>query len=222
MRSRQRFRIGPLLTIFVCTAILGCHGSLVPDAYPPDWNGQETEFLVIPEEVGLSLPNPSAFSPTNSEAFWNELVDIVSDYFRIQQEQRVQKLGGHWIEGRIQTYPQTGATYLEPWRWDSVTPYERTLATLQSIRRTAMIRIVPNGPGLLVDVQVLKELEDVPNLAHSRSGVASFRFGETVSQRTERIAEVGGPAGWIPMGRDVALEQEILARLYERMNPIPF
>ena len=90
MRSRQRFRIGPLLTIFVCTAILGCHGSLVPDAYPPDWNGQETEFLVIPEEVGLSLPNPSAFSPTNSEAFWNELVDIVSDYFRIQQEQRVQ------------------------------------------------------------------------------------------------------------------------------------
>ncbi len=177
---------------------------------------------MIPEEVGLSLPNPSAFSPTNSEAFWNELVDIVSDYFRIQQEQRVQKLGGHWIEGRIQTYPQTGATYLEPWRWDSVTPYERTLATLQSIRRTAMIRIVPNGPGLLVDVQVLKELEDVPNLAHSRSGVASFRFGETVSQRTERIAEVGGPAGWIPMGRDVALEQEILARLYERMNPIPF
>jgi len=52
--------------------------------------------------------------------------------------------------------------------------------------------------------------------------VASFRFGETVSQSSERIAQPGEPACWIPIGRDTALEQEISGRLYERMNPTPF
>jgi hypothetical protein len=219
MRTRP---LRGFLTILVAL-LSGCHGSLVSDQYAPELPGNiDSEFLVVPEEETLHLPNPSSFAPANSENFWNALVDIVSDYFRIQQEQRVQNIGGQWIEGRIETFPQTGATYLEPWRWDSASRYERTLATLQSIRRTAMIRVLPDGHGFLVDVQVYKELEDVPQPEHNRSGVASFRFGETVSQNEPRIAEIGAPGGWIPMGRDPALEQEILARIYERMNPIPY
>jgi hypothetical protein len=211
------------MTIIGCLTIVGCHGPLGPDAYPPEMEGHlDEDFLVVPDENAVHFPNPSAFAPANGDIFWTTLVDITSDYFRIYREQRVQNIGGQWIEGRIETYPQTGATYLEPWRWDSASPYERSLATLQSIRRTAMIRILPDGHGFLVDVRVLKELEDVPEPEHANSGVASFRFGETVSQNVPRIAEIGGPACWIPIGRDLALEQEILGRLYERMNPTPF
>ena len=208
----------------VCLALVwpcGCHGPLAPGFYP-DEGPVEGDFLVVPEEELVDFPNPSAFAPLNGEEFWTALIDITGDYFQIAREQRVQNVGGQWLEGDIVTYPQTGATYLEPWRWDSVTPYERTLATLQSIRRTAHIRVIPQGNGYLVDVQVLKDLEDVAMPEHAKTGVASFRFGETVSQKTERIAQPGGPACWIPIGRDTALEQEILGRLYERMNPTEF
>lgn len=207
--------------VFVVIFLCGCHGPLTPGYYGDD-GPIEGDFLIVPEDETVNFPNPSSFTPINGEQFWTELIDITSDYFRIAREQRVQNVGGQWLEGEIITYPQTGATFLEPWKWDSVTQYERTLATLQSIRRTARIRVIPQGNGYLVDVQVFKELEDVFRPERAITGVSSFRFGETVSQATERIAQPGGPACWIPIGRDTALEQDILCRLYERMNPTPF
>ncbi|MDE0940700.1 MAG: hypothetical protein OSA43_12160 [Pirellulales bacterium] len=221
MSRRSKAMLGIARIFFVLILLCGCHGPPTPGYYGDD-GPIEGDFLVVPEEELVEFPNPSAFAPMNGEAFWTELIDITSDYFRIAREQRVQNVGGQWLEGEILTYPQTGATFLEPWRWDSVTQYERTLATLQSIRRTARIRIIPQGNGYLVDVQVLKDLEDVARPERDITGVASFRFGETVSQSSERIAQPGEPACWIPIGRDTALEQEILGRLYERMNPTPF
>ncbi len=218
-QSKALRRIANVL--FVLGLLCGCHGPLTPGYYGDD-GPIEGEFLIVPEEELVEFPNPSAFTPINGEQFWTELIDITSDYFRIAREQRVQNEGGQWLEGEIVTYPQTGATFLEPWKWDSVSAYERTLATLQSIRRTARIRVIPQGNGYLVDVQVLKDLEDVYRPEKAITGVSSYLFGETVSQGTERIAQPGGPACWIPIGRDTALEQEILCRLYERMNPTPF
>lgn len=208
-------------SLFAVALLIGCHGPLTPGYYGDD-GPIEGDFLIVPEDEKIDFPNPSAFTPLNGEQFWTELIDITSDYFRIEREQRVQNVAGQWLEGEIITFPQTGATFLEPWKWDSVTAYERTLATFQSIRRTARIRVIPHGNGYLVDVQVLKDLEDVYQPEKSITGIASYRFGETVSQATERIAQPGGPACWIPIGRDTALEQEILCRLYERMNPTPF
>ena len=217
--SPRSIAVRSLTLVLGC--LLGCHGAMMPGFHSEEGT-IEGDFLIVPEEEIIQFPNPSAFAPLNGEAFWTELIDITSDYFRIAREQRVQNVGGEWLEGEIITYPQTGATFLEPWRWDSVTAYERTLATFQSIRRTARIRVIPHGNGYLVDVQVLKDLEDVEQPEHAITGVASFRFGETVSQKTERVAQPGGPTCWIPIGRDTALEQEILGRLYERMNPTSF
>ncbi|MFM8705992.1 MAG: hypothetical protein ACKOHG_19485 [Planctomycetia bacterium] len=43
----------------------------------------------------------------------------------MQSEQRVIFSNGVPAEGRIDTYPQTGATLLEPWRRDSIGFRER-------------------------------------------------------------------------------------------------
>ena len=79
----------------------------------------------------------------------------------------MQVVGGLLTEGRIETLPLPGNTVLEPWRWDSASNYDLALATLQSIRRRASIRVVPTAKGLSVDVvvqrgvlQLLKEVQE--------------------------------------------------------------
>ena len=71
------------------------------------------------------------------EFIWNQCVDVVDDYFRIEREQRVRLDAGVLTEGQIDTHPTTGSTLFEPWRNDSTRGYEKWHATLQSIRRKA-------------------------------------------------------------------------------------
>ncbi len=97
----------------------------------------------------------------NRDFVWDQVVDVVDDYFRIQKEERVKLIGDMLTEGRIDTYPRSGSTIFEPWNKDSATPYDRWEATLQSIRRTALVRVIPAPQGFTVDVQVYKELENV-------------------------------------------------------------
>ena len=77
-------RISGLL--FIVCLLLGCHGPLTPGYYGDD-GPIEGEFLIVPEDEAIDFPNPSTFTPLNGEQFWTELIDITSDYFRIQREQ---------------------------------------------------------------------------------------------------------------------------------------
>jgi hypothetical protein len=126
-------------------------------------------------------------------------------------------------EGMLTTYPRTGSTIFEPWNPDSVTPYERWLATLQSLRRRAVVRVSPAQDGFLVDVEVYKELEDVPR---PESGAISLANAQTLRNDDALIRltnPVGGrepTAGWLGLGRDTALEQVILAGIQARIGGI--
>jgi hypothetical protein len=212
----------------LASAFCGCHPALNPNAHSAHYGSDlEGPFLIVPESGGVvptshGFPNPSTFAATNPDLFWDSLVDVVGDYFRIKVEQRVQQIGNSLIEGRIEVYPRSGATYLEPWRRDSVGSYERTHATLQSIRRTAFVRVIPNGHGFVVDVQVLKELEDVPRPEHAVASVSTFQFNQSVQAETSPLVGTPPTLGWIPLGRDAALEQQILARLHRKLNPTSF
>ncbi len=68
-----------------------------------------------------------------------QVVDVVDDYFRVEHEDRVRLVGDLLTEGRLDTYPRNASTIFEPWNTDSVTPYERWQATLQSMRRRAVV-----------------------------------------------------------------------------------
>ena len=121
------------------------------------------------------LDNPLFVPALDREFIWNQSVDAVDDYFRIEREDRVRLIGGVLTEGRIDTHQQTGSTLLEPWRKDSASPYEKLHATLQSLRRKCAVRVIPTEGGYLIDVQVLKELEDLDKPENATVGGATLR-----------------------------------------------
>jgi hypothetical protein len=197
--------------------------------------GSEPQAVVL----GPPVPNNTILVPCQNRDFmWDQIVDVVDDYFQISQEDRVKLVGNVQTEGRVDTFPVSGATLLEPWRHDSVNYHERLESTLQSVRRIGFVRVNPQPNGYLVEVTVTKELEDVPHPIAGSAGASTFRYDTSLPRDTEfdpdphRIP--GDPArpnapraatgGWIPMkpdGRDHALEQQMLAQIQSRLGGIP-
>jgi hypothetical protein len=185
--------------------------------------------------VQTAVPNPILVPVTDRDVAWDAIVDVVDDYFKIEREDRVRLVGDYLNEGQIETFPLTGATLFEPWHGDSANFYERLESTLQSIRRKAMIRVIPDASGYLVDVTVLKELEDVARPMYATTGAAVFRHDNSVDRNTEPdpslgrqigdqprpVANAPQTSGWIGMGRDAALEQELLVRIHDRLTHGP-
>jgi hypothetical protein len=184
----------------------------------PGWDDKGYVVDEFGEYGAMSLvPNPLFIPGGDREVLWNAIVDELDDYFIIQREQRIHVVSNVLTEGQIDTRPQVGATLLEPWRADSANGYERTLATLQSIRRTARARVIPTEGGTLLDLTVLKELEHLERPAHATAGAMIARHdsslvGEEVPPGTFTVTP-----GWISLGRDTALEQKILGNLKGRL-----
>lgn len=170
---------------------------------------------------GNAIANPLFFAVADREFLWNQVVDEVDDYFRIEREQRMQESGGVLTEGRIDTHPTPASTALEPWRRDSTPGFERLQSTLQSIRRRATVRVIPTSGGYLVDVQVIKELEDVSQPERSTASVNAERYDGTPS-RVDGVnpKNPNVTLGWITLGRDLSLEQQILAELQARLEDV--
>jgi hypothetical protein len=183
----------------------------------------------MPPKIGLvplPLPqgNPVVVPSLDRDLVWDQVVDVVDDYFRIEREDRVKLVGDLLTEGRIDTYPRSGSTIFEPWNNDTVTPYERWESTLQSIRRIALVRVIPTEGGFLVEVQVRKELEDVPR---PESGAISIHNSQAL-RNDDALRRIANPTagrqptlGWIDLGRDAALEQQMLAEIQGRLNCAP-
>ncbi|MFO0816655.1 MAG: hypothetical protein U1A77_01860 [Pirellulales bacterium] len=165
-----------------------------------------------------AIPNPMFVPIADREILWNQLVDELDDYFRIAREQRVQETGGVLTEGRIDTHPAIGATLLEPWRRDSTPGFERLESTLQSIRRRATARVIPREGGYFVEIQVLKELEDVSQPERSTASSPTQRYDGSLVRGETPIQTGPQTLGWICIGRDASLEQQILAELAGRLK----
>ena len=93
---------------------------------------------------------------------------IVDKYFDIESENRLSRT--------IRTQPQMGATMLEPWALDSATFQDRFEASLQTIRRLAIIHVdpAPTG-GFRVKVEVYKFLEDLSKPDKQAAGRAGLQ-----------------------------------------------
>ncbi|MBN1852191.1 MAG: hypothetical protein JW829_05675 [Pirellulales bacterium] len=220
--------------IFLPPATLGTQlepGTMVPfpeEMMSPDPMGlpsaiPEMPVPGLPQPIdGQALQNPLFVPVTNHDAAWREIVDVMDDYFPIRREERVQEVGGLLTEGRIETYPQGGATHVEPHRYDSVGRFNRWQSTLQTIRRTASARIVPTHGGYSIDLTVQKELEDLPRPEQATAGAATFRSdGSLPSRRAEEVSHSYASPNWIPLGRDTPLEQQILSELLARLDVTP-
>ena len=154
--------------------------------------------------------NPIFVPADNPEAVWERTVDVVHDYFEIARENH--------LDGVIETEPKTGATLLEPWHRDSHGFENRLESTLQSIRRRSRINVTPTQGGYLVGVEVYKELEDVPGGGGSSAGDATFQQTNPLRRDLSLVPGQAAPPGWIVLGRDALLEQQMMASLQREFS----
>lgn len=172
----------------------------------------------VPPET---LPNPVYVDSLSHDFVWNQIVDSVDDHFRIKQERRMRPIGNVLTDGQLDTFPRIGSTYLEPWRSDSASGYEKARATLQTIRRQAVVTVAPDRHGYFIEVAVLKELEAVASPEFASTGQLMPRHDNSlVTRRNLRGATRrtgGNNQGWISLGRDFQLEQKILTDIQGRL-----
>jgi len=150
--------------------------------------------------------NPIQISGTNQDVVWERVVDTIHSYkFPIARENK--------LDGRIETEYKVGANLLEPWHGDSVGFDSRLESSLQSIRRRVFVSVTPIEGGYLLGIEAFKEIEDVHNQTSSAPGGATFQQELSLRRDLNLVQERSNPSGWIPLGRDPALEQDILESL---------
>ena len=174
---------------------------------PSGWHAPSVTRIFSPAPVAA---NPLVVPSTDFENLWNKTIAVVDKYFDIESENRLART--------IKTQPQMGATIIEPWALDSATIEDRFEASLQTIRRVAIIHIdpAPTG-GFLVKVEVDKFLEDMAKPASQPAGRAAFTNDFPVNRIREIVGPVPAPLGWIKKDRDRNLEQAILAGIRDAL-----
>ena len=157
---------------------------------------------VVPLENPVYVPQ----GPLAYARLFDKCIDVVDDYFEIAYASR--------YDGRIETFPAVAPGIEQPWKPGSPDCYQRLYAFCQSIRHRAIVLITTaDDGGYFIDVKVLKELEDLPQPARTTAGAATFRLQPTIQREFEVIEPTFYQAGWIPIGRDLKLEQVLLERI---------
>jgi hypothetical protein len=175
----------------------------------------DNPYQVQPGSIaGGSTPTPAEGQPTPDgyAEVYDRVLDALDDYFVIKPASR--------YSGVIETYPRVAPGWEQPWKASTPDARERLLATFQSMRQYAVVRIwAGDQGGYKVFVEVFKELEDIPNPIGSRSSPA-FRDAATADRRGDILGVTATRLpgeSWIPAGpsphRDYAFEQVILKKI---------
>ncbi|MCE5302636.1 MAG: hypothetical protein LLF97_05940 [Planctomycetaceae bacterium] len=191
----------------------------------------ESDYVMAPEscpsQPGAMVPvqptyaNPILIPAGDCHAAWEQVVDVVDDYFPIQQEEPIRLVGNSMTEGHLTTTAQVSPTIFEPWRHDTGDSQQRWENTLQTMRRRAEVRMKPAQGGYEVDVRVYRELESLPRPEHATTGGATFRYDSALDETEQPVTGPAVTKNWIPQGRDTALEQQIIADLLNRCGSSP-
>jgi hypothetical protein len=165
--------------------------------------------LLVQPDPNIGLPENPLFVPQGPNGYgmvFDRTYDVIQEYFHIKRSNR--------FDGLIVSWPLMTAGYFD---WPRLGLYdgdELLQSTFQTIRRTAVVKITPAASGgFLIDVQVLKELEDLPKPAQAGAGLAVIRPELPIERQTEVVEALVPTKGWIPIGRDRALERVILDKI---------
>jgi hypothetical protein len=188
------------LILGIAVAASSC--AAVPPTSPPGYASTAANGPIAnPIFVAANSGNPE------SDLFVSErAADVLARYnFEIDTTNQV--------EGTVATQYKVGSGILEPWHPESVGLQNRLESTFQSIRRKVLIHYVRVEGGYLVTVEALKELEDVGAPSPNSPGASTFSPNYPMRRDLNQVLGQAAPPGWIPLGRDVALEQNLLCRL---------
>jgi hypothetical protein len=184
-------------------------------------------MLIAAAAAGCQRPAPPD-SPTSTtitdedvQPLWDTaLAVLIKHDFRPDRQDRT--------AGIITTHPTTSQQWHEPWRQDVADSYSLAEASLHTIQRQATIRFIRNGSttrpagapapttaeNWSIDVQVDVYRLCVPEyqITSSSSVIRSFS-GDLPTVTGERVADAGAARRWVPMGRDGAMEEQLLSRI---------
>lgn len=182
------------------------------------WNIQGDRSQVSPY---TPVSNPLLIDACDRQMAMDQVADEIDNYFPIRRQQNIQLVDNVFTEGWIETHPRIGSSLFEPWAKDSTPGYEKRLATLQTIRRWAKVRVIPDAAGYIVDVKVYKEMEDRNPPDHSVVNGAMQRHDNALDSYSDRSVSLNirddNQLKWFPIGRDLELEQKILRNLQSRL-----
>jgi hypothetical protein len=187
----------------ICLTCVGC--ATAPPLDNPGLLAAGSATIENPVLVSPGIPTTSAYNEVFEKA-----IEVLSDYFDL--------LPPNEVAGQIVTRPRIAPGYEQFWKPGNPDPRSRLLATLQTIRQTAIMEIrAGERGGFLVYVVVYRELEDLAKPAQARIGSPVFEEAATVARPFDIVnpdppSDAGGET-WFKVGRDYALEQVILARM---------
>jgi hypothetical protein len=165
-------------------------------------------LLVNPGLNVAAVENPLFVpqGPAGYNIVFDRTYDVLSEYFQVKRSNR--------FDGLIETWPLMTAGYLDFPRLGLYDSNELLEATFQTQRRYAVARITPaDSGGYLIDLHVYKELEDLAKPAHGGGGAATIRLEAPIERMYEVVDPLILSKGWIPIGRDCALERVVLEKL---------
>ena len=187
------------MTGLVLGLLSGCaSGPLLENPLPlssgPAVASEETNPLFVPQ------------GPISYRKVYEHVLDVLTDFgFEIMEHNA-------W-EGRIETTPRIAPGLLLFMKPGSPDAYQRFLATLQTYRHRATVRIQPaQMGGFFISVIVYKELEDLPRPVRATTG-AIFRTDNNIERQFTIVDPTVFESNWIPMGHDVEVEQLLLRQL---------
>lgn len=216
-----------ILAWFIGLAILvsGCCSCLQPDGKA----GSYSQAPKITVTAGQNL-NPLFVETEDPDYLWEAIVDVIDNYFPYPHEYPIQTyryedengaIQTTQTEGRIDTDPVMAAGLLEPWKKNSVTCQQRTEATLQTIRRSAVVRVVPEQGGYTIHLAVYNELEDMAQPMNAGANGSNLLFFDDLSSLEYPAGAVPRHEGWIPTGRNPEMEDYILQEMAWRFQNAP-
>ncbi|MDR1053979.1 MAG: hypothetical protein LBL39_07360 [Planctomycetaceae bacterium] len=197
-----------ILTVTFCFGIFGCSSA------------RSLGIGNLEIKNGTTIGNPIFIPSCDHEFLWEVLADAFNSHFETvpSGEMPIRLYDNVLTEGRLDGKPKIGASLFEPWHSDSVGFGERFDCTLQTFRRRAILRVIPQVGGYQIEAFVYKELEDNPRPLRSPVSTANIRFKDDVDVFEGRIEVDQGAAGWIMIGRDTTMEQRLLREILYRLE----
>jgi hypothetical protein len=124
--------------------------------------------------------------------------------------------------GIIRTRPLPAAQFFEFWRSDSVGEFNQSEANLHTIRRTVEMQIEEQKGKLCINCVAATQRLSFPSkrLTSSTQVYEMFTISGPTSQRFRLYPEQQKDMAWINLGRDSALETEILNRLNKKLTQL--
>ncbi|GEM_PF-798772 len=162
-------------------------------------------------------PNPLRLNVAPGPLWWVCLDELKARGFELDQANQQR--------GLVVTKPMTSSQFFESWRRDLVSPSDSLEASLHTIRRRVSLSLEPADTGYtrLTCQTSVERLSRPLQLVAGRVRLGDL-FGKTAG-RMPRLAPQerpqDAPVQWVALGRDEALEKDILRSVSTTVHTRP-